>query len=225
MRKGDQKRQEMLAAAERLFLSKGYAATSVQDILDELHASKGGFYHYFASKEDVLKLLCAQRGERAAETADLLLRNAVADMDRINGVLRAFMPLRREEADFIRMLQPMITSSEGRAMAMIYQDSLMAHFLPLLRQEIASAAANGTVCPPVRGMEEAVLQLVNGCWLSAVKEITRVTEAGERFDAGWLLTHLERYRRAVEVLLDAPYGSVELVRVEEMTVVCEGIVR
>ena len=39
MRKGEAKRQEMLAAAERLFLSRGYDATSVQDILDDLHAS------------------------------------------------------------------------------------------------------------------------------------------------------------------------------------------
>ena len=38
-----------------------------------------------------------------------------------------------------------------------------------------------------------------------------------------LLTALERYRRAVEVLLDAPYGSVEILRVEELAAVCESI--
>jgi len=69
MRKGDQTRQDMLAAAERLFLSRGYEATSVQDILNVLHASKGGFYHHFSSKEDVLKLLCTQRAERAERIA------------------------------------------------------------------------------------------------------------------------------------------------------------
>ena len=73
MRKGETKRQEILAAAERLFLSRGYDATSVQDVLDALHMSKGGFYHYFATKEDVLRLLVAQRAERAATyTADEL---------------------------------------------------------------------------------------------------------------------------------------------------------
>ena len=43
MRKGDEKRQEMLNVAERLFCLKGYEATSVQDILNVLHSSKGGF--------------------------------------------------------------------------------------------------------------------------------------------------------------------------------------
>ena len=36
MRKGETKRQEILAAAERLFLSRGYDATSVQDVLDDI---------------------------------------------------------------------------------------------------------------------------------------------------------------------------------------------
>lgn len=223
MRKGEAKRQEMLAAAERLFLSRGYDATSVQDILDDLHASKGGFYHYFASKEDVLKLLCAQRGERAAAWTQEALAAAQDDMARINAVLRGFMPLRREEAGFVRMLLPMINSSEGRAMAMIYQDSLITHFLPLLREEVASAGANGTICPPVKGMEEAVLQLVNCCWLGVAAEINRCTADGVRLDFPALQSRLERYRRAVEVLLDAPYGSVEIVRGEEMIMAAESV--
>lgn len=225
MRKGEQKRQEMLAAAEKLFLSKGYDATSVQDILDDLHASKGGFYHYFTSKEEVLKILCAQRGERAAAWTAEKLEDVDGDMMRINAVLRGFMPLRREEADFVRMLSPLIESSEGRAMAMIYQDSLMAHFLPLLTAEVAAAAANGTVCPPVRGIEEAVLQLVNGCWLLAAAEVSHASGAGSRPDTPALLSILERYRRAVEVLLDAPYGSVDIIRMEELASVAEAIAR
>lgn len=225
MRKGEAKRQEMLAAAEKLFLSKGYEATSVQDILDDLHASKGGFYHYFASKEDVLKILCVQRGERAATWTAAALSSLEGDMERINTVLRGFMPLRREEASFVRMLSPLIERSEGRAMGMIYQDALMASFLPLLTLEIAAATANGTVCPPVRGMEEAMLHLVNGCWMGMTAEISRNAREGMTVDTGALLTQMERYRRAVEVLMDAPYGSVEIVRVEELAAVAESIVR
>ena len=223
MRKGETKRQEILAAAERLFLSRGYDATSVQDVLDALHMSKGGFYHYFATKEDVLRLLVAQRAERAAAYTADALDAAEGDMARINAVLRGFMPLRREEADFIRMLAPIMERSEGRAMAMLYQDALLAHFRPLLAQEIASASANGTVCPPVRGMEEAVLQLVNCCWMAATAEISRATSEVRPIEEGALLTELERYRRAVEVLLDAPYGSVEILRVEELAAACESI--
>ena len=40
MKKGDARRGELLAAAERLFYTKGYEQTSVQDILDEISRIK-----------------------------------------------------------------------------------------------------------------------------------------------------------------------------------------
>ena len=43
MKKGDARRGELLATAERLFYTKGYEKTSVQDILTEMNFSKGGF--------------------------------------------------------------------------------------------------------------------------------------------------------------------------------------
>lgn len=50
VRKGDMRREELLATAEKLFYTKGYEQTSVQDILTEMHFSNGGFYHHFDSK-------------------------------------------------------------------------------------------------------------------------------------------------------------------------------
>lgn len=221
MRKGEEKRQIVLAAAEELFLSNGYEATSVQDILDALHISKGGFYHYFATKEEVLRQLIAQRAQRAAAYTAEGLEKAKNDMERINAVLRGFVPTRREEASFLRMLMPLIERTEGRTIAMLYQDALLAHFQPLLNEEVRKASENGTICPPVKGMEESVLHLTNRCWMAAATEVSRACRNGAPIDAGMLLTTLERYRRSVEVLLDAPYGSVELLRVEELAAVAE----
>ena len=48
------RKQELLEIAYRLFLQKGYEETSVKDILDALQMSKGGFYHHFGSKEELL---------------------------------------------------------------------------------------------------------------------------------------------------------------------------
>ena len=58
MKKGDLMRDEILAAAEELFFTNGYEDTGVQDILDALKLSKGGFYHYFNSKESVMREIC-----------------------------------------------------------------------------------------------------------------------------------------------------------------------
>ena len=207
MRKGEEKRQELLNAAEKLFCAKGYEGTSVQDILNVAEMSKGGFYHHFASKEDVIKALCARRAERALAYTEDALSKAESSMGRINAVLRGFMPLRREESTFVDMLRPVMNTPEGRAIAMTYQDALETVFLPLLKAEIAAAAAVEVVCPPVKDTESMILNLVNHCWMQAV---------ARQMDQLDMLNLLSKYRRAVEVLLDAPYGSVEIVRVEEM---------
>lgn len=213
MRKGEEKRQELLNAAEKLFCTRGYDGASVQDILTAAGISKGGFYHHFASKEDVMKALCARRAERAAAFTTQLLTSAVTPMERINAVLYGFMPLRREETAFMAMLLPVIGTPEGRAVAMTYQDALEEAFLPMLTAEVAAAAAVDVVCPPVKDMERIILHTVNHCWMSVASALNTADRQG--VDRSALLNMLMKYRRAIEVLLDAPYGSVEIIRVEE----------
>ncbi|PGU26216.1 TetR family transcriptional regulator [Bacillus cereus] len=50
----EERRKEILETAERLFLTKGYTKTTVNDILKEIGIAKGTFYHYFKSKEEVM---------------------------------------------------------------------------------------------------------------------------------------------------------------------------
>jgi AcrR family transcriptional regulator len=51
------RRNEILAAAEQLVYTKGYEQMTIQDILDALQISKGAFYHYFDSKQELLEAL------------------------------------------------------------------------------------------------------------------------------------------------------------------------
>ncbi|MFL0711372.1 MAG: TetR/AcrR family transcriptional regulator [Microcella pacifica] len=48
-------RDEIVEAAFRLFLERGYEATSLARILDTVPYSKGAVYHHFASKEALLE--------------------------------------------------------------------------------------------------------------------------------------------------------------------------
>lgn len=51
---------EIALAAVKLFEKKGYHATSVQDIADEVGLQKGSLYHYIHSKEDLLLQIAHQ---------------------------------------------------------------------------------------------------------------------------------------------------------------------
>src|SRR2546430_3684790 len=49
------RREAFLDVAQRLVQAKGFESMSIQDVLDELDASKGAFYHYFDSKQALLE--------------------------------------------------------------------------------------------------------------------------------------------------------------------------
>jgi AcrR family transcriptional regulator len=95
-------------AALALFAEKGFAGTSVQDIVDAAGVTKGGMYHYFRSKEDLLYGIYAEvlqmqrdRLDRFADEegpVEARLRAAAAD------VVRTAMETIRSSTIFYRSL-------------------------------------------------------------------------------------------------------------------------
>lgn len=58
----------MLETGEEFFLSRGYAGVGLRDLLEAVGTSKGGFYHFFASKE-AFALAVLERHARRREAA------------------------------------------------------------------------------------------------------------------------------------------------------------
>lgn len=48
---------ELMDAAQRLFIEKGFGTTTVSDIVQRARVAKGTFYHYFPSKNEILYAL------------------------------------------------------------------------------------------------------------------------------------------------------------------------
>jgi AcrR family transcriptional regulator len=67
------RRDAFLDAAQRFVQTKGYEAMSIQDVLDELDASKGAFYHYFDSKQALLEAVVERFADAAMLTLDPML--------------------------------------------------------------------------------------------------------------------------------------------------------
>lgn len=53
-------REKLIEAGGKLFLEKGFDATSVQDICRHANVSKGAFYHYFETKQVLFMILMEQ---------------------------------------------------------------------------------------------------------------------------------------------------------------------
>jgi AcrR family transcriptional regulator len=69
-----ERRDELMTAAQPLFLKQGVAPTTIEQITSRACVAKGTFYLYFSSKEDVLAAL----GERFAQDLLTRIKTAVA---------------------------------------------------------------------------------------------------------------------------------------------------
>lgn len=78
--KMNDRKRAVLLTAKRLFIKKGFAATSIQDILDEAKISKGTFYNYFPSKNACLIAIL----EHAQEEADIRRRELQIGQNKSN---------------------------------------------------------------------------------------------------------------------------------------------
>ena len=57
MKDPEERKEEIINAAEELFITKGYENTSVNDIVNKIGVAKGLFYYYFKAKEEILSTI------------------------------------------------------------------------------------------------------------------------------------------------------------------------
>jgi len=66
------KKENLLDAAYELVMLKGYVATSVEEICSKAGTTKGSFFYYFDSKEDLAKALLTRTCSSQMKTKDEL---------------------------------------------------------------------------------------------------------------------------------------------------------
>lgn len=97
-------RREMAEAAGRLFLERGYDATTVQDIADAAGVSPRTFFRYFPAKEDVVTALASASMD---DVIDHLGERDENETPRsaLTAMLRAVLAPVRDDADGARGFQ------------------------------------------------------------------------------------------------------------------------
>jgi AcrR family transcriptional regulator len=105
----EQRRAELLAAGQALFLAKGIAGTSLDDITQRAGVSKGLFYLYFASKEDLVLALREQFSRDLADRMSAAIEAVPADpptawADRLDACARAGLERYRDLHDLHEVL-------------------------------------------------------------------------------------------------------------------------
>ena len=77
-------RGKIVNAAWKLFYEQGYEDTTVEEIIELSHTSKGSFYHYFDGKDALLSTLSLLFDEKYEELMEILdARPQMSAMDRL----------------------------------------------------------------------------------------------------------------------------------------------
>ena len=100
----EERKKEILDAAEKLFAERGYGAATVNEILDAVKIAKGTFYYYFKSKEDVLDALIERRISEGVKRAEEIAVSPLSPVQKIVAIMMAQKPQNQAQEDFTSVL-------------------------------------------------------------------------------------------------------------------------
>jgi AcrR family transcriptional regulator len=167
------KRNEILAAAQRLMFTKGYERMSIQDILDTLAISKGAFYHYFDSKAALLEATI----EQGQDELDLSLRAIVAEpgpsaLQKFQSFFAAVDSVRAEHQATIIGVLPVWFADDNAIVREKSDQAIVQRRAPLLNAIVRQGVQEGLFTTPypeqagpillaiTRGVGNVILKLI-----------------------------------------------------------------
>jgi TetR/AcrR family transcriptional regulator, cholesterol catabolism regulator len=155
-------RQEILRTAARLFQQRGYDATSMNDVAAALKLSKGGLYHHFQSKDEILFEIMDHAMEITEERVLKPVRGIADSEERLRALIRLHIdvvlsPRDREITVMLHENHPLPPALRKRINA---RKKDYVHFLENLMMEVQeSRRASGRVSP--RAAAFALLGMIN----------------------------------------------------------------
>lgn len=197
--KGEATREKIVAAAERLILSKGYAGTTLEDILEVTRLTKGAFFHHFSGKGELARAVV----ERYAETDFALFKSWSERADRLSDdpLERVFIFLKLFEEYLDGLGKPFpgcVFASytyESRQFGSEVHDYIrdrLRGWVGLYEKKLAALIKARPPRRPVtaRGLAEMIATIVEGGFVMA----------NALGDARWLQRQSAEYRSYLELL-------------------------
>ena len=138
------RRDAFIDAAQRLIQAKGYEQMSIQDVLDELDASRGAFYHYFDSKVTLLDAVV----ERMVEAATTELAPVADDPDlsalqKLEGVFGGLARWKAARKELMLALMRVWLSDENAIVREKSRQLTTIRLTPLLARIVRQGSAEG----------------------------------------------------------------------------------
>ncbi len=204
------RRDEFIEAGRRLIQTRGYERFTVEDLLAEVGASKGAFYHYFDSKPALLEAVVERFTEEILAAAAVVVADPnLPAVEKLRRYFRAIAAGKNAERAFLEELLRVWYSDEN---AIVREKTrrrtlhlVTPHVGAIIRQGIAEGAMT-------LGDPDEMARVVLAVILDAGDEASELYLATRQGTVGpeQVRARLAPYVTAVERILGLDPGSLEL---------------
>jgi TetR/AcrR family transcriptional regulator, fatty acid metabolism regulator protein len=188
----EEKRRLLLEAAVRVFARKGYHASRVGDIAEEAGVAYGLLYHYFDSKEEVLRSVFRETWRALIETIRSVEAGGDSAPEQLRKIGEILLRSWRRDPDLVRVLVLEVTRSPHLPGEM---DEIVASFAEI-QKIVERGQADGSIRPDLDA------RLASYIFYGAVEELL----------TGWVLGRLpyseEDVARAERTLVEIVTGGL-----------------
>jgi AcrR family transcriptional regulator len=195
----------------RLIQARGYEQMSIQDVLDELDASKGAFYHYFDSKEGLLSAVV----ERIVATATATLEPIAADpaldaVEKFEAVFKGLARWKGERRELMLAILETWASDDNAIVRERLRRDTVVFVMPLLTRIIRQGVAEGTfsVASP-EATARVLISVILGT-SEVASELFFARQAGT-VELAAVVRAFDAYADALERILGLPPRTLKLV--------------
>mgnify|MGYP000845086624 FL=1 len=189
-----QRKGEILDAAQTLFVTKGYQATTIEDILKAVGIAKGTLYHHFSGKEEVLRGLVRRTVDQAVERARAIAASDLSALEKLGAVV-ASAQVEGQSAELVEEFHAQ-DNSEFHLLSIV---EMVKGLTPVLVDVVSEGVEEGVFATddPLGTVE--VLLTAGGFLLDVGIFGGDAAEVGRRAGA---------VTRAAEILLGCPEGAL-----------------
>jgi len=209
-----ERKNELLDAAQEIFLTKGYKQTSVESIIKKVGVAKGTFYYYFKSKEDLLDKLVKRMTSKIKAKIEKIVKKK--NLDAISKLEKAYSiagNIKLENIHLIKLMLKILYEKDNLILRYkVYKSNIeliVPEFAKIIEQGIKEKSFN-TPYP----YEAAKLFFELGSILgdTTSKLFLELDKKPENMDK--MVKEIEVYEDAMERILGAKKGAINIVNRE-----------
>jgi AcrR family transcriptional regulator len=206
-----ERREAFLDAAQALIQTKGYEQMSIQDVLDELGASRGAFYHYFDSKAALLEAVIHRMVDVVmATTEPILADSSLGAAEKFGTVFSTIQRWKNAQRDLLLALMRVWLSDENAIVREKLRRVTTERLTPVLAEIIRQGCRDGDFDTPSPDESARILVSI----IQSAQEVAGDLYIARQANAVPLETVERRfaaYSTAYERILGATPGSLPLV--------------